>query len=43
MTFGDIDPELKIKVFKIDYDPAVIERIISKVLYIRNYLTTLKY
>jgi len=43
MTFGDIDTELKIKVFKIDYDPAVIERIISKVLYIRNYLTTLKY
>jgi hypothetical protein len=43
MTFGDIDTELKIKVFKIDYDPAVIERIISKVLYIRNYLTTIKY
>lgn len=43
MTFGDIDPELKIKVFKIDYDPAVIERIKVKVSYIRNYLQTIKY
>ena len=41
MTFDRIPDELRVKIFKIDYDPQVIEKMIERVLECRKYYDVL--
>jgi len=41
MTYTDVDDKLKIKIFDIEFDDAVIDAIKSRVIECRNYIETL--
>ena len=41
--YSKLHQKLKIKTFSIDYDKSVIEDLQQRVLYIRNYISTLNY
>ena len=41
MTYSNVDPKYRIKVFEFDYDQATIDKLISRVEESRIYLSTL--
>ena len=41
MTFGDVEPKHRYKLFNIDFDPAVIEKVKARVELCRTYINEL--